>query len=208
MHGARGLATLGMTITAVTFLLLAALPYDFIYWEFAIILFVMGIGGGLFASPNTVSIMNAAPPEDRGAASGMRATLQNVGQTASTAIFFTIILDALSGSLPSALSSAVSGAGASPKLVAAFASIPPTSAVFAAFLGINPIKSMLQNPQLAPLASSLPASVISSLESPHFFAISIASSFMASLQAAFYIAAGLSIAAALASAMRGRKKGA
>ena len=203
-HGARGLATLGMVITSGSFILLAGLPYNFVYWEFAVILFVMGIGGGLFASPNTVSIMNAAPPEDRGAASGMRATLQNVGQTASTAIFFTIMLAALSGTLPSALSTAAAGAGA-PQLAAAFTSIPPTSALFAAFLGYNPVKSILQNPMLAQQASSLPASVTTNLTGLHFFPTAIAPAFMTSLQAAFYIAAALSMVAAVASALRGRR---
>ena len=50
----------------------------------------MGIGGGMFAAPNTASIMNSVPPEHRGAASGMRATLQNTGQTVSLAVFFTV----------------------------------------------------------------------------------------------------------------------
>ena len=202
-HGARELATLGMVITAGTFVLLASLPYNFVYWEFAVILFAMGIGGGLFASPNTVSIMNSAPPEDRGAASGMRATLQNVGQTASTAIFFTIILAALSGSLPSALSSAATSAGA-PQLASIFTSIPPTGALFAAFMGINPVKSVLASASLAPSVASLPSSVVANLEGLHFFPLAIAPAFMTSLQVAFYMAAGLSIVAAVFSALRGR----
>ena len=202
-RGARGLATTGMVITAMMFLLLAALPFDFAYWELAAILFVMGIGGGMFASPNTVSIMNSAPPEDRGAASGMRATLQNVGQTASTAVFFTIILSALSVSLPSALGSAVSAAGA-PQLAAAFVSIPPTGALFAAFLGYNPIGSLLADPRLAQLAASLPQSVTTYLTGQKFFPTAIAPAFTSSLQEAFFIAAGLSIIAAIASYFRGR----
>jgi EmrB/QacA subfamily drug resistance transporter len=201
-RGARGLATLGMLITAATFLLLSVLPYDFGFWQFAIILFVMGLGGGLFASPNTVSIMNSAPPEHRGAASGMRATLQNVGQTASIAIFFTIMLSALSASLPSALSSAVAGAGA-PQLAPVFMSIPPTGALFAAFLGYNPIGSVLADPRLAKVASSIPQSVTAFLTGQTFFPNAIAPAVMSSLQEAFFIGATLSIVAALASALRG-----
>ena len=94
-RGARGLATGGMLISATCLLLLTLLPYDFIFWQFALILFVMGLGGGLFASPNTVAIMNSVPPETRGAASGMRATVQNTGMSASTAVFFSIVLVAL-----------------------------------------------------------------------------------------------------------------
>ena len=203
-RGARGLATAGMVITTITFVLLSLLPYDFAFWEFAIILFVMGVGGGLFASPNTVSIMNAAPPEDRGAASGMRATLQNVGQTASIAVFFTIILAALSGSLPSALSTAVSNAGAS-QLAPAFTSIPPTSALFAAFLGYNPVGSILSDPRLAQIATTLPQSVTAYLTNQTFFPTAIAPAFMSSLREAFYIGAGLSVVAAVTSALRGKR---
>ncbi len=38
-----------------------AFPADFSYWPFAAVMFVSGIGGGLFASPNTASIMNSVP---------------------------------------------------------------------------------------------------------------------------------------------------
>jgi EmrB/QacA subfamily drug resistance transporter len=204
-HGARGLATAGMLITAATFFLLSALPYDFVFWQFAVILFVMGIGGGLFASPNTVSIMNAAPPEDRGAASGMRATLQNVGTTASTAVFFTIVLSALSGSLPAALGAAVTQAGA-PQLAPVFMSIPPTGALFAAFLGYNPVGAILADPRVAPLAATIPPSVVSYLTGQTFFPNAIAPAFMSSLREAFYLGGALSLIAAAASAMRGSRK--
>jgi MFS family permease len=203
-RGARGLATIGMVVSAITFLLLSLLPYNFQFWEFAAILFVMGLGGGLFASPNTVSIMNSVPPEHRGAASGMRATLQNIGQTVSIAIFFSIVLASLSSSLPSALSSAVQKAGA-PQLGPVFASIPPTGAMFAAFLGYNPIGSVLATPQLASVVSTLPSSVVTYLESNTFFPTAIASSFMSALQEAFYIGVVLSAIAAVASLMRGKR---
>ncbi len=203
-HGARALATAGMVITAAAFLMLSLLSYDFVYWEFGVILLVMGIGGGLFASPNTVAIMNSVPPEHRGAASGMRATLQNVGQTVSIAIFFSIVLSALSGSLPSALSSAVASAGA-PQLAQYFTYISPTGALFAAFLGYNPIGTLLSSPQLAQVAASLSPAITSTLTSRTFFPDAIAPAFMSSLRIAFYIGAALSIVAAIASAMRGSK---
>ncbi|MDG7028589.1 MAG: MFS transporter, partial [Nitrososphaerota archaeon] len=118
-RGARSLATMGMVMTAATFIMLSFLPYDFSFPVFAVIIFVMGLGGGMFAAPNTAAIMNASPPEQRGAASGMRATLQNVGQTASLAIFFSIVLVALAASLPGAIASALATAGV-PGLAAYF----------------------------------------------------------------------------------------
>jgi EmrB/QacA subfamily drug resistance transporter len=190
-RGARGLATGGMLISGVCLLLLTLLPYDFIFWQFAVILFVMGLGGGLFASPNTVSIMNSVPPHTRGVASGMRATLQNTGQTVSTAIFFSIVLVALGTSLAPALSAAVTSAGA-PQLSSAFSHLPPTSALFAAFLGYNPIGALVPQQTM----SALPASAQETLKSLTFFPTAIAPAFMSALRDAFYIAAAMSFIAA------------
>ncbi len=200
-HGARLLATLGMGITGAAFLALCLLPYNFQLLPFAVILLVMGLGGGMFSSPNIAAIMNAVPREHRGAASGMRATLQNVGQTMSIAIFFTIILSALSTSLPGSISSTLSKVGVPQNIASHLSnSISPTGALFAAFLGYNPVSSGLS----PGLLSSLPAAALKALEAPTFFANTIAPSFMSALHLAFYIGAGISIVAAVASAFRGR----
>jgi len=55
--GSKFLATLGMVVVALSFLALSLLPYNFDYRTFAIIIFVMGIGNGLFGSPNIAAIM-------------------------------------------------------------------------------------------------------------------------------------------------------
>jgi MFS family permease len=203
-YGARGFATFGLVISGVTFIALSRLPYNFVFLPFAVILFVMGLGNGMFAAPNTASIMNSVPPEHRGAASGMRATLQNSGQTVSQALFFTIIITALAKNLPGAFASALTSAGAS-QLAPAFANISPTGALFAAFLGENPIATMLASPQLAQVVASIPQSALSYLEGNSFFPNAIASPFMSALGLSFYIGAGLSFAGAVASALRGKK---
>ena len=202
-YGARAFATLAMVVTAATFLALSFLPYDFDYLSFAIVIFVMGLGGGLFAAPNTASIMNSVPPEHRGVASGMRATLQNTGQTVSLAIFFTVIITGLSNNLPAALSKAMTTAGV-PQLAGAFTSISPTSALFSAFLGYNPMESILSLPQLSSVVKQIPQSTLAYLEGQTFFPNSIAPAFISALDLAFYIGAGLSLAAAVASLLRGR----
>jgi len=201
-YGAKTFATVAMIITAATFLALSFLPYDFSYPEFAAIIFIMGLGGGLFAAPNIASIMNAVPPEYRGAASGMRATLQNTAQTISLAIFFTVIITGLSASLPSALSSAMASAGV-PQLATVFSSISPTSALFSAFLGYNPIQSILAIPQLASAVAQIPSATLNFIEGQTFFPNAIAPSFISALDLSFYIGAALSLAAALASLLRG-----
>lgn len=201
-YGARAFATLAMVATAATFIALSFLPYNFSYPEFAAVILVMGMAGGLFAAPNIASIMNAAPPEHRGAASGMRATLQNAGQTISLAIFFTIIISGLSTSLPGALSGALVNAGV-PQLSTAFASISPTSALFSAFLGYNPMLSILAAPQLSAAVAQIPKGTYAYLVGQTFFPTAIAPAFVSALDLSFYIGALLSLAAALASFLRG-----
>lgn len=203
-YGARGFSTLGMVIVGSSFLALCTLPYDFSYAPFGITLFIMGIGSGMFAAPNTASIMNSVPQEHRGAASGMRATLQNTATTVSTALFFIIIINSLSSSLPSAIASALTNAGAG-QLSSAFSNISPTGALFAAFLGTNPMASILSTPQLATVVGQLPTSVISFLEGQKFFPTTIAPPFMSALRLSFYIGAALSFAAAIASVFRGQR---
>lgn len=203
-YGARFLATAGMMISAIAFILLAMLPFNFTYFGFASILLVMGLGSGMFASPNTASIMNSVPPENRGAASGMRATLQNTGSTASLAIFFTIVILGLAASLPHALSSAMVSAGAPHTVATDVANIPPTSALFGAFLGYNPVKSMLaQLPVNDTMAIS--NSTMATITSTDWFPNTIAPSFMKSLDVSFYIGAMLSFLAAIASLFRGQR---
>jgi MFS family permease len=206
-YGARGLSTLGMLITAGTFYALATLPYNFDYLSFGAILFVQGIGGGMFASPNTASIMNSVPEEHRGAASGMRATLQNTAATLSQALFFTVVVFTLTSNLPSAFSTAFTNAGV-PQLSSVFANTPPTGTLFAAFLGYNPIGSIISQLRLVPstasLVSSIPQNTLSYLTGNTFFPNAIAPAFMGALSFAFYVGLGLSVAAAAASVLRGK----
>lgn len=201
-YGARLFATLAMVITALTFLALSFLPYNFDYLTFGTIILAMGMAGGLFAAPNIASIMNAVPAEHRGAASGMRATLQNTGQTISLAIFFTIIITGLSNGLPGALSGAMVSAGV-PQLAGAFSSISPTSALFSAFLGYNPMQAILAAPQLASVVAQIPKTTLAYLTGHVFFPTAIAPAFVSALDLSFYIGAVLSFAAALASFLRG-----
>nr|MBA2678970.1 MFS transporter [Ktedonobacteraceae bacterium] len=101
--GARLFSTLGMVIQAAGFLLLTFLPANFDYIWFAILLFVLGVGQGMFSSPNTSSVMGSVPPEQRGVASGMRATFQNSGSIVSIGVFFSIITAGLAAALPMTL---------------------------------------------------------------------------------------------------------
>jgi MFS family permease len=202
-HGVKLLTMAGMAISAASFLALTFLPYDFSYLPFAIIVFFMGIGSGLFASPNVLAIMNSVPPQARGVASGMRATLQNTGQTISLAVFFTIIISSLTSSLPSAFQSAMTNAGV-PQLSVYFVHIPATSAVFAAFLGFNPVTSILANVP-ASVVASIPADTLRTLQGNTFFPQAIAPAFMSALHVTFYIGLGISLIAMVISFYRGKE---
>jgi MFS family permease len=202
-YGARGLSTLGMMITCGTFLGLAALPYNFDYLEFAVLIYVQGMGMGMFASPNTASIMNSVPPEHRGVASGMRTTLQNTGMVASIAAFFAVIVLSLSNGLPAAFASSLKEAGA-PQLIPYFTSLSPTGSLFSAFLGYNPVASIIaQLPHS--VAATLSSQTVGVLTGLHWFPSAIANSFVFSLHGAFYVSAGLSSVAAIASLLRGKR---
>ncbi|MGD6932624.1 MAG: MFS transporter [Candidatus Bathyarchaeia archaeon] len=203
-YGARTFATVGMVVTGMTFILFLLLPANFDYLPFAVILFVMGLGNGIFMSPNMASIMNSVPAEHRGAASGMRSTLQNCGQTISQAIFFSIIIISLNATLPAALSTAALNVGAPQQIADAFSSTPASGALFAAFLGYNPVGTLLQ--ALGPaVTAALPQNVLAVLTGQTFFPNAIETPFMSALSQAFLLAAVLCFLAATCSAMSGKK---
>src|SRR5262245_51734104 len=66
--GARGFATAGMVVFGASFVGLMLLPVDFPYWAFALLTDANGIGGGMFAAPNSSSIMRSVTARQRGEA--------------------------------------------------------------------------------------------------------------------------------------------
>lgn len=199
--GPRLFATVGMLISAVCFVLLAQLGANFTYAPFAVILLALGIGMGLFVSPNTSSIMNAVPAEERGVASGMRAMLQNSGQVLSMVLFFTVIILVLSATLPAAMETRLAQLGMSSAQASQVSHLPPTVALFAAFLGFNPLQSLIP----ADIVASLPEALRVQLLSREFFPTLISEPLMLGLRLSFYLAAGMLVVAAIASLMRGRQ---
>jgi Major Facilitator Superfamily len=101
--GARPFTTGGMILSATGMLLLVALPVDFPYWQFGLVIFLIGFAMGLFAAPNQTGIMNSLPPDQRGAGAAMAATFMNSATVLSIGIFFSLIIIGLSSKLPAAL---------------------------------------------------------------------------------------------------------
>jgi MFS family permease len=198
--GARPFATGGMLVAAASFAALQFLPVDFVYWQFAGILLLNGIGMGLFASPNRAGIMNSLPPERRGVGGGMSATFQNSAMVLSIGIFFTLIILGLASSLPATLSHGLIAQGVPPADAARVATLPPVSILFAALLGYNPIQALLGN-----VVDKLPPSHAAYLTGHTFFPSLISGPFSAGLAIAFDFAIVACLVAAVASLLRGRK---
>lgn len=195
-YGARELATLGMIIVAVSLYLVTFLPYNFYYPSLAGILLMMGIGNGLFTSPNSAAIMNAVPRETRGVASGMRSTMMNTGMTLSIGIFFVLLIYGLSAKLPASIDSSLEGLNAS-SLIPYFSSLNPTVALFSAFLGENPVSLIVSH-------VSMSSSLYATLTSNSWFSTVLAPAFMSSFHTAFYVGAGMAVVASLVSISRGK----
>ncbi len=151
--GSRLFATLGMSLMVVGFLGLTLLPANFSYAAFLPLLVLLGIGQGMFAAPNTVAIMNSVPAESRGVASGMRSTFQNAASLLSIGVFFSIVTAGLASGLPTALQSGLTQAGLPVAVAGRVAHLPPTAALFAAFLGYNPLATLLPPPVVASSSS-------------------------------------------------------
>ena len=200
--GQRTFATIGLLLVACTFIALLLIPVNFNYWEFAVITFLNGIGSGMFAAPNRTSIMNSVAARSRGAASGMTGTFQNAGNSLSIGIFFSLMIAGLADTLPSALYKGLTSHGVAASFATVAAKAPPVGNLFAAFLGYNPIASLLK---AYPGTSALSASNLHALTGKTFFPGLISDPFHAGLIIVFITAAILSVIGAIASVAAGGK---
>jgi MFS family permease len=142
--GSRPFAIGGLALMGVTFIALVLIPVNFDFRLFAVLIFLNGLGGGIFTSPNTAAIMSSVPAAERGAASGIRATFTNAGMSLSIGTFFSLMIAGLAHSLPSALSSGLQQQGVAERVAQQVADLPPVGSLFAAFLGYNPIAQLLE----------------------------------------------------------------
>ncbi|HEX3617512.1 MAG TPA: MFS transporter [Solirubrobacteraceae bacterium] len=198
--GSRGIATTGAFLSAAGFAGLLLLPVNFSYVVFALLLGLVGVSQGMFTSPNSSSVMGSVPPSQRGVASGMRSTFINSGTAISIGVFFTLMIAGLSSRLPKALSSGLHTAGLSAHAAHRIASLPPVSSLFAAQLGINPLKHLLAGSgalqHLTPVSRA-------QLTGRHFFPHLLTQPFHDGLIVVFATAVGLSLIATAASLLRG-----
>jgi len=198
--GARPFATGGMLIAALSFYLLERLPVDFGYPEFAALLVLVGIGMGLFTSPNQAGIMNSLPPNRRGAGAGMATTFQNSALVLSIGIFFTLMVLGLAGSLPGTLDQGLRAQGVAPDAAQRISQLPPVGLLFSSFLGYNPMHELLGSS-----INHLSAHQAAYLTSRQYFPQLIAKPFEQGLSEAFDFAIFACLTAAAASWFRGGK---
>jgi MFS family permease len=201
--GARLFATTGLILVAGTFLGLLALPVNFPYPAFAALLAVSGLGQGMFAAPNTSSLMGSVPPGQRGVASGMRSTFQNSGMALSIGLFFSLMIAGLAQALPNTLRTGLQAQGVPASVAGQLAGLPPVSTLFATFLGTNPIGHLLGP---SGVLDHLPAANARLLTGNEFFPQLVAGPFHHGLVTVFSAATGMALVAAIASALRGRRQ--
>jgi MFS family permease len=198
--GSRGFASAGMLVFGASFIGLLLLPIDFSYSSFALLIVANGVGVGMFSAPNSSSIMGSVPPDQRGAASGMRSTWQNSGTALSIGVFFSLMIAGLSSRLPRALVRGLTSEHVPAHIAHQVASLPPVSSLFATVLGENPVRHLLQARHAL---GSLPAASQRAVTGRTFFPHLISPSFHHGLVVVFTVAAALAAIGAIASLMRG-----
>ncbi|MEW2544318.1 MFS transporter [Streptomyces sp. NPDC047002] len=199
--GARMFTVGGAVVTGGGFVALMVLPTDFNYWVFAVLLFVNGLGSGLFASPNRAEIMNALPADARGVGAGMGATFQNSASVLSIGIFFSLMIAGLSHTLPSAMHAGLVHQGVPENVAGGVSQLPPIAVLFAAFLGYNPFQQLL-GPQLSKLPDHG-----ASITSKEFFPHLISGPFHSGLVVAFWFAIAACAVAVVSSLLTGKPGG-
>jgi EmrB/QacA subfamily drug resistance transporter len=90
-RGSRGLAVLGMLVQAVGLALMTSLGRETAYWESGLFMFIVGIGSGMFNSPNTAAMMGTVEPKRRGIAAAARVLVQNTGAVISIAFVLAVV---------------------------------------------------------------------------------------------------------------------
>lgn len=95
-YGARILSSVGLLVSAVGLLGMMFITSTTSVAELVIWMLIMGVGSGMFFSPNTSAIMGMVPANKRGVAAGVRTMATNAGNVLSIAISMAIISSSIS----------------------------------------------------------------------------------------------------------------
>jgi len=174
-------------------------PTNFTYWIFGSLVLLNGLGGGLFSAPNATAVMNSVPSDARGGAAGIQAAFMNSGMVLSMGLFFSMMIVGLSSALPSAMFHGLTAQGVSATQAHSLAALPAVATLFSSFLGYNPLQSLLHSQA----ASHVTSAQWTTLTGKHFFPSLIQAPFHHGLLIVFGMAFGMSLVAAVFSALRG-----
>ena len=200
-HGARILSTSGLLLFGGSFVGLLLVPTNFHYDWFALLVFLNGVGGGMFSAPNTTAIMNSVPADQRGSAAGIQAAFMNSGMVLSMGVFFSLMIVGLTHALPKALFNGLSTHGVASGQAHQIANSPAVGSLFSSFLGYNPLQSLLGSQAATHVTNYQWAT----LTGKHFFPSLIQSPFHHGLVIVFTLAIAMSLVGALFSALRGTR---
>jgi hypothetical protein len=143
--------------------------------------------------------MNSVPAGQRGAASGMRATFQNTGMVLSIGLFFSLMIFGLSSTLPTTMRDGLVRDGVPIATAQRIADAPPVGSLFAAFLGYNPMATLIPRQTL----DQLPPAQAADITGKKFFPSLISGPFIHGLRIAFSASLLMMLIGAGASALRG-----
>ena len=115
-HGSRALAAAGMLVTAAGLAGMTTLGVHSPYWQSMVWLALVGVGSGMFNSPNTAAMMGVVPAHRRGVAAGARTLLQNTGAVLSIAFVLAIVTSSIPKSTLFAVFSGVTSGLAAARL--------------------------------------------------------------------------------------------
>jgi hypothetical protein len=118
----------------------------------------------------------------------------------SMAVFFSILTGGLAARLPAVMEHGLVTNGLPLAVAQGISHLPPIGVLFAAFLGYNPMQSLVP----ADVAQHLSATARATLFGKTFFPTLILPAFMDGLKLAFYVSAAMALIATVASLLRGK----
>ncbi len=132
--GSRMLSSAGLLISALGFIGLIWIRPETSYLELTIWMIIIGIGSGMFFSPNNKAIMAAVPVEKRGIAGGVRTMMNNLGMIISMALSMAVITSSIT---PEAFSGLITGTQIGSKGIAVKEFISGLRILFTVSFGIS-----------------------------------------------------------------------
>jgi hypothetical protein len=126
----------------------------------------------------------------------------NAGMVLSIGVFFSMLVAGLSRSLPGTLHAGLIQHGVPASAADQISALPPVGTLFAAFLGVNPIRQLLE---AFGVLHSLGASALNTFTGRSYFPHLISGPFNEGLTVVFTAAMVLCVAAAVVAAFRGTR---